>query len=185
MAMMLPTVAVAAAAVYSPRLTPFIISSSRNAVTLYSQVEGAFTGEMTAALKQGTSLRFDFEIRVIRERPFLPDLTHASAVLSRDGRFDPVKQQYLFTETWNGREIRRTTSELDDLEKWMKDLDGLEIVSREGLRADRRYYVEVRLVVAMAGDFFKRNIFFFSSGDKHATGWFRSPLFAISEVKRP
>ncbi len=170
---------------YEPRIIQLITTNNRQSIIVYSRLDGAFSEEVTAALREGLPLQFEFEVELYRERRGWPDQLLGSVKLTHAVKYDILKERYIFTASYRGEEPKRTTTSLKEVQDWMNTIDGASIAPMNLLDKGRRYYLRMQAILTAAGDFFERNIFFFFKKSGHyRTGWQRSPLFGLGDGRR-
>jgi len=166
---------------YEPELNHLIVTNNQESIILFTQMNGAFTDEFLEAFSKGLPFEFIFEISLFRERRFWPDKNLHSTRLTHRGKFDMLKEEFAFTAVYNGDELKKTTSNVIEIQRWMSNLNGVEIIPLKlvtGMK--RRYYLEVRALISSSRDLSSENIlFFFQESGPHQTDWHRSPLFSV------
>ena len=98
---------------------------------------------------------------------------------------DMLKEEFDFTAVYNGTELKKTTANMIEMQRWMSNLNGVEIIPLKlvtGLK--RRYFLEVRALISSPRDLSSDNIlFFYQESGPHQTDWHRSPLFSAGGQK--
>jgi hypothetical protein len=165
---------------YEPKLDHLIVTNNQEHIILFSQLKDAFTDEFLEAFSKGLPFEFVYEISLYRERQFWPDKHLHSTTLIHKGKFDMLKEEFDFIAVYNGKEVKKTTSNKIEIQRWMSNLNGVEIFPLNlvtGLK--RRYFLEVRALISSPRNLSSENIlFFFQESGPHQTDWRRSPLFS-------
>lgn len=163
------------------RITDVIVTQGSDDLLVYATLENAFTKEVEESIVNGVPTTFTYHLRLMRYRSLVPDAEIASFQVRQGVSYDLLKDEFAFVHD-NGKEkTTRITKSYAQVKRWMSEVRGIKIGSRQGLEKDEVYYVLVKAEIRSLKLIFPLNyLLFFLSFFNFDTPWTRSSYFKVS-----
>lgn len=156
------------------------ISKDTSDILVFSKLEGAFTDEVNEAIENGVPTTFTYYMEVKERKEFWRDDMLAEKVIKHSVRFDALQKEYIFEGTEGRANVKKATKNIDELKKWLTELNGVPIVAKNSLNKREEYYVRLKAEIKSIKLVFPlKYLFFFFSFWNFDTSWSKSAPFTI------
>lgn len=131
--------------------------------------------DIRAALKDGVSLRFDFETVLTRQRRLLPDATVSNLLLQREISWHMVSERYVVRDFERGE--LGSYGSLDQALQAIGTIENWPVAIEAQLEPAASYYVKVRASVRRGSlPETLRLLFWWSDSWRRSSSWYSWPL---------
>jgi hypothetical protein len=131
------------AAAQEARLKSISLSSTDERMVVSLRVEGAFTPEMLAAVRQGTRTEFTFLIRMYRDRRMWLDEKLIGINLTHSLAYDPDREIYRVYRSWSPEPLVETRS-LAEAQTLMSQIERLDILPLDSMQRGEGYELRAK-----------------------------------------
>lgn len=161
-------------------ISAIFVSNTTPDILVFSKVEGAFTNEIQEAIDSGIPTNFTYYIELKKKTRLWRDEKVAAKIVKHSAKFDALKKEYLFDGTEGDKQVKKSTKEIEELKKWLIELNGVPIIPKESLEPGEKYYVKLKAEIKSIKLVFPLNyLFFFFSFWDFDTSWKNSASFSV------
>jgi len=163
------------------RITDIIVTQASDQLVVFATLEEAFTPDIEESIVNGVPTTFTYQLRLMRQRAFLPDAEVSALTVRQSVAYDLLKDEFQFVRDDGRRNSTRLTKSYGEMKRWMAELTGVTLASRRLLQPEERYYVQVKAEIRSVSLVFPFNyLLFFVSFFNFDTPWAASSLFRVS-----
>ncbi|MBI3990218.1 MAG: DUF4390 domain-containing protein [candidate division NC10 bacterium] len=163
------------------RITDVIVTQGSDDLLVYATLENAFTKEVEESIVNGVPTTFTYHLRLMRYRSLVPDAEVASFLVRQGVSYDLLKDEFAVVQDDGREKTTRGTKSYAQMKRWMGELRGIKVGSRQSLEKDEIYYVLVKAEIRSLKLIFPLNyLLFFLTFFNFDTSWTRSAYFKVS-----
>lgn len=147
------------------------VTNNDDSLTLYFDVENAFTDKILAALETGVSISFSYPVNVYQVRHRWKDRKVAQVDLVSTIKYDTLKKDYLVSRPWKSP-VPYTVKSLDEAITLMTKVDGLPLSPMADFVKGETYRVRVKARLnKITRPIYLKLVLFFMNNWKLETKW--------------
>ncbi|MGV1099229.1 DUF4390 domain-containing protein [Thiovibrio sp. JS02] len=124
-----------------------IVTNSSSDLLLFLNVKNAFTAEMEEGIRNGIPVTFSFYVELSRNRKAWLNEDVISLELEHTLAYDTLKEEYAVSRSEADGQIIRTKS-LPEAKRAMSQLNGVQVLPLNALRAEEEYSLRVKAKLA-------------------------------------
>ena len=153
-------------------LSNLIVTNTSNDLLVYLNVEGAFREQTVNAIMSGVPASFSFFIKLYQKRSMWFDKAIADIEIANSIKYNNLKKVFIVERSWEKGKIR-TAQSLQEAQKLMSDVDGLNIIHLSKLEKGKQYQVKAKAQLSkLTLPFYLHYVFFFVSLWDFETDWY-------------
>jgi len=151
------------------------VDIAHSVYTLHARIEYPMTPAIQDALRDGVTLTFELEARVVRDRHLWFDAGVADLMLRRELAYHSISDRYVVRDVQSGEQQSFAT--LDDALTALRAVDDWPILVSSQLTEGQRYLISVRAGIRRGRLPASLRALLFWTNDWHRmSGWFTWPL---------
>lgn len=133
-----------AAVAKEAKVSDLVVTSTQDELLVFTTVKHAFNKKMKNAVKNGLSATFFFHITLSDSRKMWVDKTIAERKETHTITYDPVKEKYSVTRSWEKNTQPFITSSLEEACDRMRRIEGLPLIRTDKLEKGATYFVKAK-----------------------------------------
>lgn len=127
------------------RIQDIVVVEKKGELLVFGSLLGAFSPKLLEAIHSGVTTKFIFDVSLLRSRKLIYDLEVSARQLHHQVKYSALKNTYTFHLKEGARDIeRKMTKSQGEMMDWMRELNGIPILSGEALSLNGQYYVKIR-----------------------------------------
>ena len=127
------------------RIKDVIVVEKNGELLVFGSLLGAFSPKLLEAIHSGVTTKFIFDVSFLRSRKLIYDLEVSSRQFHHQVKYSALKKTYTFLIKDDVKDIeRKVTKSEGEMMDWMRELNGVPIVSGKVLSPNSEYYVKIR-----------------------------------------
>ncbi len=127
------------------RIKDVIVVEKNRELLVFGSLLGAFSPKLLEAIHSGVTTKFIFDVSLLRSRKLIYDLEVSSRQFHHQVKYSALKKTYAFLIKDDVKDIqRKVTKSEGEMMDWMRELNGVPIVSGKVLSPNSEYYVKIR-----------------------------------------
>ena len=159
------------------RIEDIIVIEKNGQLLVFGSLLSAFSPKLLEAIHSGVTTKFIFDVSLLRSRKLIYDLEVTSRQLHHQVKYSALKKTYTFHLKEGAKDIeRKVTRSQGEMTDWMRELNGVPIVSGEALSPNSQFYVKISARLSHVDFVFPFNYLLAFWGKK--SDWSYSPKFS-------
>ena len=127
------------------RIQDIVVVEKKGELLVFGSLLGAFSPKLLEAIHSGVTTKFIFDVSLLRSRKLIYDLEVSARQLHHQVKYSALKKTYTFHLKEGAKDIeRKVTKSQGEMMDWMRELNGIPILSDEALSLNGQYYVKIR-----------------------------------------